>query len=234
MAAVSCDSATEICVIGLKPSPTDCAIAACVTASIEDWNFFSGVDAADSADPTAVEAPLRAELLVFLVILRAIGFMLRAALFEEGPSPRVLIIIGRKELPCRDEASEGTGGVSGGKAGDDVWLSPDLTLTTVGLPLMIVVAGIGLMTALSRYTVVATLLRAKLDAIEPGLRPWMSDMSEYVESRKSPGTKKCWSSKLLFVMEEGVVGIGIGGTGGTSKPGEDELVRFVTPGMYAI
>lgn len=59
-------------------------------------------------------------------------------------------------------------------------------------------------------------------------------MSEYVESRRSPGTKKCWSSKLLFAMEEGVVGIGIGGTGGTSKPGEDELVRFVTPGMYAI
>lgn len=35
-------------------------------------------------------------------------------------------------------------------------------------------------------------------------------------------------------MEDGVVGIGIGGTGGTSRPGEDELVRFVTPGIYAI
>jgi hypothetical protein len=31
-----------------------------------------------------------------------------------------------------------------------------------------------------------------------------------------------------------VVGIGIGGTGGTSRPGEDELVRLVTPGIYAI
>lgn len=122
-------------------------MAACVTASIEDSNFFSGVDPLDS---TAVEAPLRAELLVFLVIFRAMGFMLRAELFDDGPSPRVLIIIGRKELPCREEARDGTGGVSGGKAGDDVWLSPDLTLTTVGLPLMIVVAGIGLITALSR------------------------------------------------------------------------------------
>lgn len=144
----------EICVIGLKPSPTDCAIAACVTASMEDSNFFSGVDALDS---TAVEAPLRAELLVFLAMLRAIGFMLRAELFDDGPSPRVLIITGRNELPCRDEESDGTEGVSGGKAGEQVWLSPDLTLTTVGLPLIIVVTGIGLTTALSRYTVVATL-----------------------------------------------------------------------------
>lgn len=173
------------------PRPTDCAIAACVTASMEDLNFFSGVD---SLDPTAVEAPLRAELLVFLVMLRATGFRLRAELFNDDLSPKVLIIIGRKELPCRYAGSDGTGGVSGGKAGDDVWLSPDLTLTTVGLPLIIVVTGIGLITALSRYTVVATLLRAKLDAIEPGLRLWMSDMSEQVESRKSPGTKKCWSS----------------------------------------
>jgi hypothetical protein len=59
-------------------------------------------------------------------------------------------------------------------------------------------------------------------------------MSEYVESRRSPGTKKCWSSNWLFVMDDGVVGMGIGGTGGTSRPGEDELVRLVTPGMYAI
>lgn len=98
----------EICVIGLIPRPTDCAIAAFVTASIEDANFFSGVD---SLDPTAVDAPLRAELLVFLVIFRVMGFMVRAELFDDGPSPRVLIITGRKELPCRDEASDGTGGV---------------------------------------------------------------------------------------------------------------------------
>jgi hypothetical protein len=35
-------------------------------------------------------------------------------------------------------------------------------------------------------------------------------------------------------MDDGVVGTGIGGTGGTRRPGDDEFVRFVTPGMYAI
>jgi hypothetical protein len=92
-------------------------------------------------------------------------------------------------------ASDGTGGVSDPMAGEFAWLIPDRTLTTAALPLIIVVAGIGLMTALFRYTVVATLLRARLDAMEPGLRAWKEDASEYVESRKSPGTKKCRSSK---------------------------------------
>lgn len=192
--------------------------------------FFSGVE---WSEPTAVEAPLRAELLVFLAMLRAMGFMLLGELLDD-PSLSVLIITGRNVLPCRDDACDGTGGVSGGKAGEPVWLSPDFTLTTAALPLIMVVTGIGLITALSRYTVVATLLRARLDAIEPGRRAWMDDMSEYVESRRSPGTKKCWSSKWLFDMDEGVVGMGIGGTGGTSRPGEDEFVRLVTPGMYAI
>jgi hypothetical protein len=157
----------EICVIGLRPSPTACEMAACVAESIEESNFFfSGVEPLDS---TAVEVPLRAELLVFLAMLRAIGFMLRAELVED-PSPSVLIMIGRNVLPCRDDATDETGGVSGGKAGDPAWLRPDFTLTTAALPLIIVVAGIGLMTALSLYTVVATLLRARLDAMEPGLR----------------------------------------------------------------
>jgi hypothetical protein len=116
-----------------------------------------------------VEVPLRAELLVFLAMVRATGFILLIELFGV-PSPSVLIMIGRKVLPCREDSSDGTGGVSGGKAGELVWLSPDFTLTTAALPLMIVVAGIGFMTALSRYIVVATLLRARLDAMEPGLR----------------------------------------------------------------
>lgn len=64
-----------------------------------------------------MEVPLRAELLVFLVMLRAMGFMLLGALLVV-PSPSVLIIIGLKELPCRDDVRDGTGGVSGGNAGE--------------------------------------------------------------------------------------------------------------------
>jgi hypothetical protein len=77
---------------------------------------------------------------------------------------------------------------------------------------------------------VATLLRARLDAILPGLRPSTDDASEYVEPRRSPGTKNRWSSNWL-VVDDGVVGMGIGGTGGTRRPGDEDAVRFVTPGM---
>jgi hypothetical protein len=141
---------------------------------------------------------------------------------------------GRGELPSFEEpALDGTIVEALVNAGLGAAL-PDLTLTTAALETKPACAGMGFITALSLYTVVATLLRARLDAILPGLRPPSTeDMSEYVEPRISPGTKKRWSSNWLFV-DDGVVGIGIGGTGGTRRPGDEEAVLLVTPGMYAI
>jgi len=56
---------------------------------------------------------------------------------------------------------------------------------------------------------------------------------EYVESRRSPGMKKC-SCSYLGVLAAEERAIGIGGTGGTKRPGVEGADRFVTPGMYAI
>ena len=55
-------------------------------------------------------------------------------------------------------------------------------------------------------------------------------MPEYVESRRSPGMKKCSCSYLgVLAVEERA--IGIGGTGGTNTPGVEGADLFVTPGM---
>lgn len=50
--------------------------------------------------------------------------------------------------------------------------------------------------------------------------------------------KKCWSSKPLLLVGlnwelrlEGLMALGIGGTGGTRRVGSEEPVRLVTPGM---
>ena len=53
---------------------------------------------------------------------------------------------------------------------------------------------------------------------------------EYVESRRSPGMKKC-SCSYLGVLAAEDSAIGIGGTGGTKRPGVEGADRFVTPGM---
>lgn len=61
-------------------------------------------------------------------------------------------------------------------------------------------------------------------------------MSDQVESRKSPGIKKCWSWWIRGVEweDELIDASGKGGTGGTIIPGLSGGERFVTPGMYAI
>lgn len=58
----------------------------------------------------------------------------------------------------------------------------------------------------------------------------LSLIPEYVESRRSPGIKKC-SSSYLCVLAADDNAIGMGGTGGTRRPGVDGADLFVTPGM---
>lgn len=144
-----------------------------------------------------------------------------------------LTMIGLTAFPlCFVKLTAGTGGVP---AGDDPF---ELTLTMAAFcPPMICVAGIGLSAAESRYIVEAILVRARLGAMLPGRRPStvMDDISEYVESRRSPGINISWSENREFVLDGVPIADGIGGTGGT-RISEPELPpeRFVTPGMYAI
>jgi hypothetical protein len=79
---------------------------------------------------------------------------------------------------------------------------------------------------------VATLARARLGAI---LLRSSSEKSEQVESRRSPGMKKClsWSRYGVDAADVGVEA-GSAGTGGTSRCGESGGDRFITPGIYAI
>jgi len=80
--------------------------------------------------------------------------------------------------------------------------------------------------------VVATLIRAKLGAM---LLRSISEKPEKVESRKSPGIKKCWScSKWGVEVVVLVAELGKAGTGGTRRLGESGGDRFWTPGIYAI
>ena len=94
------------------------------------------------------------------------------------------------------------------------------------------------MTAVSLKTVVATLSlersRAKLGVIL--CRDSASDVPDHVESRRSPGMKKCcsWFKRGVEAAEELREASGRGGTGGTIKPGLAGGDLFVTPGMYAI
>ena len=100
----------------------------------------------------------------------------------------ILTMTGLTAFPlCFVKLTAGTGGVP---AGVD---SFELTLTIAAFcPPMICVAGIGLRAAESRYIVEAILVRARLGAMLPGRRPSavMEDMSEYVESRRSPGMNR--------------------------------------------
>lgn len=98
------------------------------------------------------------------------------------------------------------------------------TLTTAAFPRMTVWAGSGDTTAFLPYMVEATLFLA-YDV--------RSDIPEYVESLRSPGMKKC-SCSYLGELEAEDSAIGMGGTGGTRRPGVDGADLFVTPGIYAI
>lgn len=86
---------------------------------------------------------------------------------------------------------------------------------------MTVCAGTGDTTAFLPYIVDATLFLA-YDV--------RSLNAEYVESRRSPGMKKC-SCSYLGLPEVDDKAIGIGGTGGTRRPGVDGADLLVTPGM---
>lgn len=59
------------------------------------------------------------------------------------------------------------------------------------------------------------------------------EASDQVESRRSPGMKKC-CSKAGVEAPELLWDPGIGGIGGASRPGESGGDLTVTPGMYAI
>jgi hypothetical protein len=78
----------------------------------------------------------------------------------------------------------------------------------------------------------ATLDRGAYEVRAYEVRSEKDESPEYVESRKSPGTKKCWSSAVAGVLACEMA-MGMGGTGGTSTVG-DAVARLVTPGIYAI
>jgi len=76
---------------------------------------------------------------------------------------------------------------------------------------------------------VATLVRARLGAM---LLRSISEKSEQVESRRSPGMKKCLScSRYGLDATEVVAEAGKVGTGGTRRFGESGGDLFVTPGI---
>ena len=60
------------------------------------------------------------------------------------------------------------------------------------------------------------------------------DVSDQVESLRSPGIKKCCSRWGVDIAELVTVPPGIEGTGGTISPGDSGGDRTVTPGIYAI
>jgi hypothetical protein len=78
-----------------------------------------------------------------------------------------------------------------------------------------------------RYIVVATLARVRLGARLN--RGSMEDASDHVESRRSPGIKKCCSRVGVDMAELVVVAPGRDGTGGTI--GDSGGDRTVTPGI---
>lgn len=95
--------------------------------------------------------------------------------------------------------------------------------------------GLGLITAVSRNTVVATLSRERSRARLGVMlcRESFSERSDQVESRRSPGIKKCcsWLIRGVELDEELIDASGKGGTGGTMIPGLSGGDRLVTPGM---
>lgn len=116
-----------------------------------------------------------------------------------------------------------------------VWPEPVLTLTTAALPRRAVCVGLGLMTAVSRSTVVTTLSRARSRARLGVMlcRDSLSERSDQVESRKSPGIKKCcsWLIRGVELGEELIDASGNGGTGGAMILGLSGGDRLVTPGI---
>jgi hypothetical protein len=103
------------------------------------------------------------------------------------------------------------------------------TLTISGLA-RIPVCGVATITAFFPYMVDATLERGAYDVRAYEVRSLYPDRAEYVESRKSPGTKKCCSS-VLFGVLACEMAMGMGGTGGTRTPGDVGVALLVTPGM---
>ncbi len=80
-----------------------------------------------------------------------------------------------------------------------------------------------------RYIVVATLERARLGARL--IRGSIEEASDHVESRRSPGMKKCCSRVGVDMAEWFVVAPGREGTGGTKRFGDSGGDRTVTPGI---
>jgi hypothetical protein len=119
-------------------------------------------------------------LVPFLIIVRATGFPVWTALLALSLLAGTLYVTPRGELPSFDEELlEATIVDAFVRAGLLAALRPDLTLTTAAFVAYRACAGgMGLRTPLSRYTVVATLLRARLDAILPGRRPSIDEASE--------------------------------------------------------
>lgn len=83
-------------------------------------------------------------------------------------------------------------------------------------------------------------LLAKLEAILFRLKPSVSVRVAREEvslkawlSRRSGTKKRCSSPFGPYgeFNEDGVVGIGAGGSGGTRRPGDCIVLRFVTPGI---
>lgn len=174
-----------------------------------------------------------AGFLSFLIMFNATGFMVFSDEDAELDVPElgILIITGLTLLPpCFAKSTEGTGGVLFGVVALEPFWPTD---TMAALPPMTWVAGMGLMTAESRNMVEAMEVRASEGAILPGLLPSTvtEDMSEYVESRKSPGMNNTPSENREVVLDGVPTADGIGGTGGTCTSLFELPDLFVTPGI---